>query len=745
MVSCEMAETRSTSHVKRRQARRPASPVVTLALATLLHTAFFQATVGGQSTDLTVTASFVGRQVTTDEAIQFDLSRVLENGDGSIAVVIGQADLTSLFTLMDKSLRYDPSTLPLPTGESEVTLYLLSARNEWKELARFTLRVGDEAPTGSRDEGTTKPQTSAAPSAANQPQKRARFDKLDLVPSITLNINSQPAQSNFPGSSRPSRATFTTVNLQASLKSEADRGLFASQTQFDFVGSSFQAEALRFGQLGDAAPQVDLSSYLMQFKIGRVRYQSGHYSFGSNRHLINGFSSRGLMLSLPLGSRGDFALSAMNGTSIVGYGNFFGLDKSRHRLLSATLGIEFLPKRPGGLRVETTGVDAWLQPVNGFSQASVNDAERSRGLGVRLLATDPAQRFRLDTGFARSRFTSPLDPLVAQGLNLEPFPTVTRNARYLDASYDILRAQPLTKDKSVNLAFGFRTERVDPLYRSLGASTQADKLSNEFSLTGSIGEINTQFSHTRFSDNLNRIPSILRSLTRANTFLVGLPTSSLFAGQDKQSPLWPRVSYSLNRTHQFGAGIPVRGGFEIDPGSIPDQLAMNHTVSADWQIQRWRVGYRFNHSVQDNRQAGRERDDLATLVNGLTIGVSPAASLDLNFDLNTEGAHNRGAGTIDRTVRLAPVINWRMSNNSTLASSVSVRLAGDEADTRQNRNVEADVQWSCQFGVEKDRFRKMRGQFFIRYANRYARSSLFGSRDFQKTQILNLGLSITLF
>ncbi|PYT09142.1 MAG: hypothetical protein DMF60_03165 [Acidobacteria bacterium] len=700
-----------------------------------------------------VSVSFADKQVAPDEPIEFRLSRPLTKAEGSIAVMVGQADLTALFTVTEKNLRYNPKTLPLPPGESQVTLYLVSPKNDWKELARFTLRVGKDA-LGQGSGAGGQPVSQATPTPATvrpapdpQPPAPGTKDKLNLIPSITLSFKSQPAQSNFPLSNRPARPTFTDLNMQGSFKGEMARGLFTSQTQFDFVGASFQQEALRFGQLREQAPQIDLSSYLMQFQIGKVRYQFGHFSFGASRQLMNSFSSRGMTISFPLGNHADFAISAMNGTSIVGYSNFFGLDKNRHRLFSGTLGLELAPKRPGGLRVEVSALNAWVQPVNSFSQGSVNDAERSSGLGFRLLASDAAQRFKLDTGFARSRFTSPSDALVNQGATVKPFPSIARNARYLDASYDLLKNLTLTKDRKVNLTFGLRHERVDPLFRSLGASTQADKFSNEFSMIGTIGEINAQFTHSRFNDNLRGLPSILKSLTRANTFILGTPTSTLFGNKDKPSLLLPRLSYNFSRVHQFGAAVPVNGGFELDVGLIPNQISTNQGFTADWQIQKWRVGYRLNHSLQNNQQKGRELADLSSLVNGVAVGVAASPTLDINLDVNIERANNREARTQDGTLRMAPGVNWRMTKKSTIASSFSASLAGDAADTRRNRNIEFDIQWAYQFAFGKERFRKLSGQFFIRYADRYARTrnSIFATSDLQKNQTLNLGMSFNIF
>jgi hypothetical protein len=717
---------------------------------------------------LVIKANFTDNQpLAADAILEFQLNRPLANNEGRMALLIGQLDVTGLCATSERALRYEPKLLRLPPGESLLTIYLAPPVGEWREVARFSMRVADATKTseaakavaepdgGSEKKTDTTAQNQAAPAApaganasAEKPaQKHFGFDKLGVAPSLVLSIKSQPAQSNFPAASRPARPTFTDMNMQGSIKAEMARGLFISQSQFDFVGSSFQNEALRFGQLGDRAPQIDLASYLMQLQTGKVKYQAGQFSYGTLRHLMNSFSSRGMMMTLPIAGHGDFSLAAMNGTSVVGFANFFGLGNRRHQLLSATLGWEFLPKRPGGFRFEAGILDGWLQPVNGFSQSSVNDAERSRGTAFRILASDKAQRFKLDSGFTRSQFVNPADALLNQNTNISPLPAVTRDAFYLDASAEILKDKLITKTRKASLTLGFRTERVDPLFRSLGASTQADKFNEEFSASGVVGDLNIQFTHLRFNDNLANIPSILKSLTRANTLTIGVPLASLFSDPQKPSPLWPRVSYTLNRTYQFGAAIPINGGFEFDRSAIPNQLSNNQAFTADWQIEKLRLGYRLNQTLQDNRQPGFEQADLAGLVHGFAFGFAATSTLDLGLDINDEAADNRGARQIDRTLRLAPTINWRMTKKMALASNFSTTLAADEARTRRNRSTEFDMQWTYQFGFERDRFRKMQGQFFIRYANRYAftRNFLILQRDLQRTQIVNMGLSLNFF
>lgn len=711
---------------------------------------------------LVVTPGFSGDQtLAADSLIELSLNRPLGKDEGRVALFIGQMDVTSLCAIGETSLHYGPKLVPLSSGQSLLTVYLVPPEGAWREVARFTLRV-EEKKNESADTKiaatAAKPATAAAQagSPAQQPAtaetarpatKHFGFDKLVLTPALVIGIKSQPAQSNFPLTARPDRPTFTDLTMQGSIKSEAGRGLFGSQSQFDFVGASFQKEALRFGQLGERAPQVDLASYLMQIQIGKVKYQAGHFSFGTLRHLMSSFSSRGLMVTVPIAGRGDLSLAAMNGSSVVGFGNFFGLDKRRHQLLSGTLGWEFLQKRPGGLRFEAGMLDGWLQPVNGFSQGSINDAERSRGIAFRVLASDAAQRFKIDSGLTRSLFVNPADALLNQTANVKPLPALTRNARFLDASAQVIKDKPITKEKKANLTFGFRHERVDPLFRSLGASVQADKFTSELSAVANLGDFNAQFTHARFNDNLANIPSILKSLTRANTLTVGVPLAAFFSDPQKPSPLWPRLSYTFNQIHQFGAAIPVRGGFEIDRGAIPDQVATSQAFTADWQVQKLRLGYRLNHSLQDNRQPGFAQADLAGLVNGFNIGLAASGALDLGLDINDERADNRGARTLDHTLRLAPTMNWRMNKRMTFASNFSTTRAADEARTKRNRNIEFDLQWTYQFGFERDRLRRLQGQFFTRYANRYAftRNFLVVQRDLQKTQIVNMGLSLNFF
>ena len=82
------------------------------------------------------------------------------------------------------------------------------------------------------------------------------------------------------------------------------------------------------------------------------------------------------------------------------------------------------------------------------------------------------------------------------------------------------------------------------------------------------------------------------------------------------------------------------------------------------------------------------------------------------------------------------------------ALHASTTGAGDRANTTYRRDADLDVQYTWRFlNIEKNRWRKMQAQFFIRYANRYGatRDQLFGFNTFNKLQTFNAGLNFTFF
>jgi hypothetical protein len=689
-----------------------------------------------ETVPVNVSASFAKKEwVSPSEIIELHLSRPLGPAEGALAIFINHTDITSLFDSTKRKLRYSSQALPLPNGENSLIVYLISSDSTWKEIARFPLRV---------KRATDSDQLQLSGSTTTN-GRRHGLDKFDVKPSLALNLKAQSHLLFFPSTQRPDRINSTDLTFQSSLQTNLARGDFSYQNQFDVLGTTFQKEALRFGERNIDAPQIDLSSYLMQFQVKKVKVVLGHHSFGSNRYLIQDFSSRGINVTLPMTSSLDLSFNATNGTSIVGWNNFSGLGRRKHKVIAGNLGYEFFSKHPGWLRFEVGMLRGSLLPENNFNRGALTDAEESRGLGFRVVATDSNGRFRLDAGYARSRFGNPTDPLLDQGFSVVSVRETTRNAHYLDLTFQILKDRALTKDRKVNLSLTFRHNRVDPLFRSVAVFTQADRADNQFELTGSLGDITVGAVHNRLSDNLDDVPSILKTLTRRQGFTLGLPLVSVVGKGEGFAKWLPRLSYNYDRTHAFGAFLPINSGFSLS--HVPDQASTNQSFNAEWQRQNLRFGYRLNNSFQDNRQVGRANSDFRTLVNAITFGVTPHRKLELNFDFGSERASNFEVNRLDRTWRATFSSTFQTTKQSILSANISSAFASDAANISRNRNADLDLQWAWRFGVEKSPYRKVQGQFFIKYLNRYAsaQDNFFFFHNLTKVQAMTGGISITLF
>ncbi len=724
-------------------------PALTLGLLSLALLVIGAFTVQAEHADekLEITPNFVGREIAPNEKIELKLNRALSEGEGRLAIFVGETDVSALFSVAPQTLSYTPRLMPLPIGESKLTIYLVASDNEWKMLAEFSLKVkaADIVPQPEKSsEATGKSENQNETKSAENSDKWA----MEFTPNLSINGKGQNQNLTFPRESAPERNPFTDVDGQGNILFKITRRGWSLSNKFDFVGVSFRQNALRFGELGEKAPNIDLSSYLIELSKGRFKINLGHVSFGSNRHLINSFSSRGITVTVPVGKQNEVILAAANATSIVGFDNFIGITRRQHSVLSATFAREFFKERPNGLRLEFSVTRGSLLPLSNFNQGEINDAEKSLGLGFKIIGSDKSQRLRYEAGFTRSKFTNPFDPNLAQGFDLTTIRPATRNARYFEVSFDFLQDLKIWKEKKLKLTGTFRHEEIQPLFRSIAASLQADRRQNQFEITANFGEINFVYGNLRDRDNLNDIASILKTLNRRNNLIFAIPLNSFFT-PEKPKKWLPVVSYSFDHTHQFGAFLPVNGEF-ADASQVPDQQNYSQAFNAQWQLsEKLSVGYRYNRAFQDNRQPGRELADFLSVANALTLNIKPDAALDLDFDLAQESQKNFEQPRIDRTFRFGTRAVWRTPflKNSNFSSGFSVTLAGDSNNLNDSRNAEFDAQWAYQFSFGKEKFKKMSAQFFIRYTNRYGDTidRVFFVNNFNKAQTFNAGLTFNFF
>ena len=650
-----------------------------------------------------------GGAVPRDAAVELKFSRPLLRPAERVAVFMDHTDITGLFRATGEGMYYDRGVILLPRGHHEVVVYLVEpAPGRWTEVARQDFET----------------------------LGRLGFQPGKTDPSLTAAYARRVTDGYDPESAAPQK-TVENVDLQFRLSTEHVRETLYIATRTALVGASKQEKALRFRELGEEAPKLDLSSYLLQARNGPVGLSVGHVSAGSQRHLVNQFSSRGAALVVRPANRLDLSIAAMNGSSEVGWRNVLGMDDGGHRIVTGSLGFEALPT-PGALRLEVTGMRGSVRPQAGFNQGVVNDAEKSDGVAFRVTANGLDRRLRLDAGLASSTFDNPADPTLARGLDLVDVAEATSRASYVDASLDALRNLKLGAGRTARMTLGYRHERVDPLYRSLGAYTQADRLQDQLDVRADIAGVGLQANYGESRNNLDDIVSILTTRTERSQVNVSVPVARVFGSA---SPWLPALQYRADRTHQYGEALPENGGFSAS--HVPNQVSLNQTGQADWRWGKVTLGYQWNRSHQDNRQEGREDADLTVTRNGANVRLSPTRGLNVSVDFGLESSENLQRDETDETTRWGAQLQWQLFDRSSLSLRLSDTSTEDLLVTRRRANNQVDAQWSSVLPY----LNRIQGQYFFRFTRSEAESfnKQFDQDDRRKTWWLDLGLNFTFF
>jgi len=641
---------------------------------------------------LAVSASFTADQYVSRHApIELTLSRSLTADDGDLAVVVGSADVTTLFEKQGARLVYRSRSVALPSGDQQVTVYQVRG-GRWAELARFPLKV----------------------------LSVAGFTKSSLSPSLSIDNAGQLAEGRSGDIPAPPRRTFQDFSTSVGERSSHERPHWSIETQSNYLGVTRQEQTLRFATEGAEAPRFDLASYLLLLRgTGGTQFGVGNVSLGRNRHLVNGFASRGVTFATARAGA-TLTLGSLNGSSIVGFTNILGLEQSQHRVSSAALGLELVRRRPGAFHVELTGLGGSKLPQAGFTRGGVIDAEKSSGGGIEVSASTPSQRAHFAGGYSRSSFVNPPnDPQLTGGQPVVPIRREAHGARYAELGLGLLQNARLLGHLPTNATFGFRHERVDPLYRSVGVATQADRQLNSFDLTTTLGALSAQVSHSRTTDNLGHVPSVLTSPTHIMSGSVSAPLATLLRVRAHQA-YWPLLTYSVNRTHQFAATTPTNGDFR--PSDLPDQVSLVHDASAQWLIGRWRASYRVNANVQDNRQPGRERSDFSGRSSLVSLGATLGSHVDVSLDGNLEERRNKELDQASTVRRLATIVNWRPDARTALGTTASLTRSEDTPRTTSTTNGEYRVELMRSITLRKPSGQRAgsAGQVVLRFARTQA-------------------------
>lgn len=631
-----------------------------------------------------------------------------------VAMVIGGMDVSALLDRTGNLVRYRPDPIRLPSGEVEVVVYAVDASGSWAELGRHPLKI--RGPIG-LDRATATP-------------------ALDLSSSgmLTQNASDPP----------PERTTFQDLVGRLGVTLAGAGPGYTLAAHANLQGVSNGAQRLRRAALGPDAPAVDLSDYRIGAAFGAAEVALGAVSVGGNRFLLNGFGSRGLQAGLRMGPALRLDLGLVGGASMVGWSNLSGVADPEHRIGLASLGLQMMPSRPGALQVEVTAVDGSVRPVAGFNQGAATDAETSQGFGVTVAASDLRQRVRFAAGVSRSRFTNPADPLLFRDSAIVAVRPETRQARFGELALRLLDGVALSPRMAASLGVTARHERVDPLYRSVGAFVAADQESNGLEFAGNLGALSVQGAATAARDNLGAVASILTTKTRSTVWSASAPLAALVGAAPAW--YWPAATFAWQRTRQFGDGTPVGGDFQ--PIHIPDQVSINRTGGLSWTIGSAALGYRWNRSTQDNRQVGRERADFRTDVHGVSLTVPAVRAFTLGLEAGLERNRSEELDLTQQVERLGANLQWQLSGRAAFSGAVSQTWSEDPRSDQRLRNTEMYGELSRGFNLYGRPSGGTQGRLFVRYhRTRMALASLSVGDPFQPvlTWAVTAGSSLRVF
>ena len=652
----------------------------------------------------------------------FDLS--LDDSRDDLAFFIDSTDITALLNQDGTQWTYPPDAPPLPPGQREVIIYQIIEGEQWEELTRVSINI----------------LTSSG------------FEESELSPQLDIAIKAQLA-SDTDGDATPlERETFQDIELQAGLSGTQRREDLEFRSNINIVGFSNRPDALRFSELENDAPKTDLSDYLLELDRGPASIALGHVFYGSHPLLIDSVNNRGVAAKYQISEQFDVSLGFMNGTSIVGYNNLFGLSRiDDHRIAAATFGMELLPERPGGLRAEFTYMDSERQSEDDFNVGEISDAEDNRGFGVRVLGTSETGRLRGQLNYARSRYLNPNDPnldLDDPETDIVEVKPSTDSAYSAEVSYDIVQSEPLFGETPVSLTSTLRYAYADALYNSLGAFVDANLEIYTAGLDGQFGDVSTQLAYTRSQDNVDDVATLLTTRTRSLIFSLNAPMQTLFGDLENPQLWWPDVTYALERVRQQAVNTPdpELSGFE-DPSQLPDQLTQVHSFDFTWFGEQWDASYRLSLSEEDNRQTGRELADFNTLEHSVNFGFRPLSDLALNLGASRVRNHDREQSLVSYSNTYTLGLDWLFWNDWVFNSSVTFIDEDDNADIAKRDTTTVQAQVSYRFELPGPSGQKLPGQWFLRY-DRERLNELDNEFDIDSsatTWTISSGLSFSFF
>jgi hypothetical protein len=620
---------------------------------------------------------------------------------GETAIFLGDLDITSQMQRKGDEFVYKSDLLPLAIGEQTLTIYRNTTPEKWESIATFLVKI----------ELNLVPNPTAT-SPLVSPDNQTNF--INFNPKFNVNLKSQVAESHNSGTVTSADATSLQVSFNGDLSAKYQIGTGTLQGKANFVGSPLKSEALRFNDLKERAPLVDLSSYSIDFTSGDAKFALGNVCFGNNSLLVNSVCTRGITGNFKLNSFADLSVAHLSTTSIVGFENILGIEQGENTLTGGSLGLQLMNNASGGVRLETTLMNGSRLPITNFNVGEIVDAEKSDGFGFRVTAANDNGRWRADAGFARSTFTNvgANDPQLSQGAKIVALQAVTKNAWYAETSFDVLKDIKLDNTRNLSLSTNIKLEQTDPQFGTLGTSVSPDRFQGQYGINASIAGASVQFQHSNSEDNIDRLPNILKTKNQSDTFSLSVPLQTVV--QDK-NVLIPTISYSYQHTAQNGSIASAANGNFNDPSKIPNQINVSQNIGLGWRFSdAISFDYKFSSTFQDNRQVGRENADFSNLGHQFSVGWQSSQQLRFNLGYNFSSNQNieRQVTRFNQSPSLG--INWEIVPDLNLAFNYNLNRDSDSAreSLTQANSLDLMLTWNFKtntFGRENP------ASVFLRY------------------------------
>lgn len=458
------------------------------------------------------------------------------------------------------------------------------------------------------------------------------FERSQLVPSGSFELGYQPyLTSRGNALPPPSPAVFADLDYKLGFAAEFERSSWLLKTKQNWVGTSRVTKALRFSELGNEAPRLDLSDYNLYLESPTTKIEVGHVSgMEQNPLLIQTISNRGIYLSQQISPLLRASITAQSGRSTTGYDYLLGFDQEFNNIYSAEISIHPFSV-PQHFKLGLSWLRSQQPAVSDFAVGQVPSAESSDGLGLSLSSSIFNDRLITRLTFASSTYSAPQRQEVDEfGLESVFLKSTTNQA--VKGEIELALAQSESPFAStLKLSLG----QYDPQYKVISGFSESDRRFWDVSLTGSINSIAYSLASGSFRDNLANEPYMLTTRNDSLSTSLGIPLQQILYGKKTGQPgmAWlPDISYNYTYGGQYGINNPVAEPDAVYyfEAQIPKLYTSAHRFGLSWDLSPVSLTFAYNNTWQNNQQKSKSNQDIYNSSFELALSLPLSESLTIS-------------------------------------------------------------------------------------------------------------------